>query len=49
MEYYYEKWDWDFVLKIHEVLVGYRQAKMQFDENGNTIVSNDNKLTITIL
>ena len=33
---------------MHEVLLVYKQVEMQFDENGNIIVPDDYKLTITV-
>ena len=48
IKYYCEKRDSDFESKMHEVLVVYKQVEMQFDENGNIIVPDDYKLTITV-
>ena len=48
IKYYCEKRDPDFDSKMHEVLVVYKQVEMQFDENGNIIVPDDYKLTITV-
>lgn len=48
IKYYCEKRDPDFESKMHEVLVVYKQVEMQFDENGNNIVPDDYKLTITV-
>lgn len=48
IKYYCEKRDPDFKSKMHEVLVVYKQVEMQFDENGNIIVPDDYKLTITV-
>lgn len=48
IKYYCEKRDPDFESKMHEVLVVYKQVEMQFDENGNIIVPDDYKLTITV-
>lgn len=48
IKYYCEKRDPDFESKMHEVLVVYKQIEMQFDENGNIIVPDDYKLTITV-
>ena len=33
---------------MHEVLLVYKQIEMQFDENGDLIVPDDYKLTITV-
>ncbi len=48
IKYYCEKRDPDFKAKMHEVLLVYKQVEMQFDENGNIIVPDDYKLTITV-
>ena len=48
IKYYCEKRDPDFESKMHEVLVVYKQVEMHFDENGNIIVPDDYKLTITV-
>ena len=48
IKYYCEKRDPDFESKMHEVLVVYKQVEMQFDENGNIIVPDDYRLTITV-
>ena len=48
IKYYCEKRDPDFEAKMHEVLLVYKQAEMQFDANGEIIVSDDYKLTITV-
>ena len=48
IKYYCEKRDPDFESKMHEVLVVYKQVEMQFDENGNIVVPDDYKLTITV-
>ena len=48
IKYYCEKRDPDFESKMHEALVVYKQVEMQFDENGNIIVPDDYKLTITV-
>lgn len=48
IKYYCEKRDSDFESKMHEVLVVYKQVEMQFDENGNIIVPDDYRLTITV-
>lgn len=48
IKYYCKKRDPDFETKMHEVLLVYKQIEMQFDENGNLIVPDDYKLTITV-
>lgn len=48
IKYYCEKRDPDFESKMHEVLLVYKQVEMQFDKNGELIVPNDYKLTITV-
>ena len=48
IKYYCEKRDPDFETKMHEVLLVYKQVEMQFDENGELIVPDDYKLTITV-
>ena len=48
IKYYCEKRDPDFGAKMREVLLVYKQVEMQFDENGNIIVPDDYKLTITV-
>lgn len=48
IKYYCEKRDPDFETKMHEVLLVYKQIEMQFDENGDLIVPDDYKLTITV-
>ena len=48
IKYYCEKRDPDFEAKMHEVLLVYKQIEMQFDENGDLIVPDDYKLTITV-
>ncbi len=48
IKYYCEKRDPDFGSKMHEVLLVYKQIEMQFDENGDLIVPDDYKLTITV-
>ena len=48
IKYYCEKRDPDFETKMHNVLTVYKQVEMQFDENGEIIVPDDYKLTITI-
>ena len=48
IKYYCEKRDPDFETKMHEVLLVYKQVEMQFDENGDLVVPDDYKLTITV-
>ncbi len=48
IKYYCEKRDLDFESKMHDVLSVYKQIEMQFDKNGNLIVPDDDKLTITV-
>ena len=48
IKYYCEKRDPDFEAKMHELLLVYKQIEMQFDENGELIVPDDYKLTITV-
>ena len=48
IKYYCEKRDPDFESKMHDVLVVYKQVEMQFDTNGDIIVPDDYKLTITV-
>ena len=48
IKYYCEKRDPDFESKMHDVLLVYKQIEMQFDEDGNLIVPDDYKLTITV-
>lgn len=48
IKYYCEKRDPDFETKMHNILTVYKQVEMQFDENGEIIVPDDYKLTITI-
>ena len=48
IKYYCEKRDHDFETKMHDVLVVYKQVEMQFDENGDIIVSTDSPMIHTI-
>ena len=48
IKYYCEKLDPDFETKMHDVLVVYKQVEMQFDENGDIIVSTDSPMIHTI-
>ena len=47
IKYYCEKRDPDFETKMHDVLVVYKQVEMQFDENGDIIVSTDSPMKET--
>jgi len=44
IRYYCEKRDPDFESKMHDVLVVYKQIEMQFDENGNLLPFEDQKI-----
>ena len=48
IKYYCEKRDPDFEVKMHDVLVVYKQVEMQFDENGNIIVPTDRPMIHTV-
>ena len=48
IKYYCEKRNPDFETKMHDVLVVYKQVEMQFDENGDIIVSTDSPMIHTI-
>lgn len=48
IKYYCEKRDPDFEIKMHDVLVVYKQVEMQFDENGNIIVPTDRPMIHTV-
>lgn len=48
IKYYCEKRDPDFETKMHDVLLVYKQVKMQFDENGNIIVPTDHPMIHTV-
>ena len=48
IKYYCEKRDPDFEAKMHEVLVVYQQIEMQFDEDGNLIIPQDEPMTHTV-
>ena len=48
IKYYCEKRDPDFENKMHDVLVVYKQVSMQFDEEGNIIIPDDNPMVHTI-
>ncbi len=48
IRYYCEKRDPDFENKMHEVLVVYKQVSMQFDDDGNIIIPDDEPMVHTI-
>lgn len=48
IKYYCEKRDPDFETKMHNVLTVYKQVEMQFDGNGDIIVPDDYRITITV-
>lgn len=48
IKYYCEKRDPDFEEKMRELLLVYKQVEMQFDADGEMIVPDDYKLTITV-
>lgn len=48
IKYYCEKRDPLFESKMQDILLVYKQVELQFDENGNIIVPDDYKLTITV-
>lgn len=48
IKYYCEKRDPDFEAKMHEVLVVYQQIEMQFDEDGNLIIPQDEPMIHTV-
>lgn len=48
IKYYCEKRDPLFESKMQDILLVYKQAELQFDENGESIVPDDYKLTITV-
>ena len=48
VRYYCEKRDPDFETKMHDVLVVYKQLSMQFDENGNLIIPEDEPMVHTV-
>lgn len=47
IKYYLEKKDPDFEEKMYEVLLVYKQIEMQFDENGSSIILEDDHMTHT--
>lgn len=48
IKYYCEKRDPDFAVKMHDVLVVYKQVSLQFDEEGNVIVPEDGPMVHTV-
>lgn len=48
IKYYCEKRDPDFENKMHEVLVVYKQISMQFDEDGNIIIPDEEPMVHTV-
>ena len=48
IRYYCERRDPDFESKMHDVLVFYKQVSMQFDEDGNIIIPEDQPMIHTI-
>lgn len=48
IKYYCEKRDPDFDTKMHDVLVVYKQISMQFDDEGNIIIPEDEPLVHTV-
>ncbi len=48
IKYYCEKRDPLFESKMRDILLVYKQVEMQFDENGEIIIPDDYKLTITV-
>ena len=48
IKYYCEKRDPDFEAKMHKVLVVYKQIEMQFDEDGNLIIPQDEPMIHTV-
>ncbi len=48
VKYYCEKRDPLFESKMRDILLVYKQVELQFDENGEIIVPDDYKLTITV-
>lgn len=48
IKYYCEKRDPLFESKMRDILLVYKQVELQFDENGEIIVPDDYKLTITV-
>lgn len=48
INYYCEKRDDNFEEKMHQVLVAYKKVSMQFDDEGNVIVSGRKKMVHTV-
>ena len=48
IKYYCEKRDPDFEQKMHDVLLVYKQVSMQFDENGNIIIPENEPMVHTV-
>ena len=48
IEYYCEKRDPEFETKMHNVLVVYKQIAMQFDDDGNVIIPEDEPMVHTV-
>ena len=48
IKYYCERRDPDFESKMHDVLVVYKQVSMQFDEDGNIIIPEEQPMIHTI-
>ena len=48
IKYYCEKRDPEFETKMHNVLVVYKQIAMQFDEDGNVVIPEDEPMIHTI-
>lgn len=48
IRYYCEKRDPEFESKMHDVLVVYKQISMQFDENGQLIIPEDEPMVHTV-
>ena len=48
IKYYCEKRDPDFETKMHDVLLVYKQVSMQFDEDGNIIIPENEPMVHTV-
>jgi len=48
IKYYCERRDPDFEQKMHDVLLVYKQVSMQFDENGNIIIPENEPMVHTV-
>ena len=48
IKYYCEKRDPEFETKMHNVLIVYKQIAMQFDEDGNVIIPEDEPMVHTV-